>query len=117
MRVTVVGSGTVLAANAKTAATARARMRGLIGRPPPGPGEGLVLEPVRQIHTFFMRHPVDVVFCDRKWRVLRVYRSLRPWRITAWVRSARYAIELGSGTVGEEVTAGTQLSVSGRGRV
>jgi uncharacterized protein len=112
MRVTVAGSGTVLAENAETAVTARQRMRGLIGRPPPEPGRGLVFEPAQQIQTFFMRYPIDVVFCDREWRVLRVYRSLRPWRATAWVRGARYAIELRSGTVGEEVTAGTQLTVS-----
>jgi uncharacterized membrane protein (UPF0127 family) len=112
MRITVVGSETVLAETAETATTARERMRGLIGRPPPEPGGGLVFEPAQQIQTFFMRYPIDVVFCDRGWQVLRVYRSLRPWRLTAWVRGAHYAIEFRSGTVGEDVTIGTQLSVS-----
>lgn len=112
MKITVAGSQEVLAENAGTAATALRRMRGLIGRPPPERGEGIVFEPAQQIQTFFMGYPIDVVFCDREWRVLRVYRSLRPWRLTAWVRGARYAIELRDGTVGEDVTAGTQLIVS-----
>ncbi len=112
MRVAVAGSATVLAENADTAATTRARMRGLIGRSPLGPGQGLVVEPARQLHTFFMRHPIDVVFCDREWRVVRVYRSLPPWRVTAWVRGAHYAIELRGGAVGGDVRAGTQLLVS-----
>jgi uncharacterized membrane protein (UPF0127 family) len=117
MRVTVAGSGTVLAENARPASTMRERLRGLLGRPPPGPGQGIVLTPARQVHTLFMRHSIDVVFCDFSWRVLRVYRSLEPWRLTAWVRGARYAIELGSGTVGMDVTPGTQLSVSDSGEL
>jgi uncharacterized membrane protein (UPF0127 family) len=111
MRISVATSGTVLVENAQPATTVRARMRGLLGRPRPDPGQGIVLMPARQVHTLFMRHPIDVVFCDRNWRVLRVYRSLEPWRLTAWVRGAHYAIELGSGTVDEDVTPGTQLSV------
>lgn len=112
MRITVESSGAVLAENAQYAATMRERMRGLIGGPLAS-GAGLVLEPAHQVHTLFMRFPIDVVFCDHDWRVLRVYRSLEPWRLTAWVPGAHYAIELGSGTVGEDVTSGTRLSVSG----
>jgi uncharacterized membrane protein (UPF0127 family) len=111
VRITIEPSGTVLAENAQSAATMRARMRGLVGRPRLASRAGLVLEPARQVHTLFMRFPIDVVFCDSEWRVLRVYRSLEPWRLTAWVPGARYAIELGTGTVGEDVTSGTQLSV------
>jgi uncharacterized membrane protein (UPF0127 family) len=112
--ITIEPSGAVLAEDARPATTMRARMRGLIGVRGLTPGAGLVLTPARQVHTFFIRFPIDVVFCDSAWRVLHVYRGLAPWRLTAWVRGARHAIELGSGTVGEDVSPGTQLRISPR---
>ena len=58
----------------------------------------LVFEGARQVHTFGMRYPIDVVFCDDDWRVVRVVNDMRPGRITRWVRKARVTIELPSST-------------------
>jgi hypothetical protein len=41
--------------------------------------------------------------------VLHVVRSLRPWRITRWVRGARYAVELRAGALPPEVRRGAVL--------
>ena len=102
----LVREGDVLAA-AEVADTRRARRRGLIGR---GEFEGaLVLRSCRHVHTFLMRFPIDVAFCDRNGVVLRTV-CLRPWRISPVVRNASFAIEAQSGAferwglrVGDEV--------------
>ena len=45
-----------------------------------------------------MRFPIDVLFLGRDGRVLRVYRDLRPGRLTRLVLGARGALELPAGT-------------------
>jgi hypothetical protein len=74
------------------------------------PGEALVIEPARQLHTFGMRYALDVFFCDRGWRVLYVRRGVRPGRVTRWVRRARFAVEMRGGALGD-LQPGDQLSI------
>jgi uncharacterized protein len=89
-----VPSGEVISSRIGWARTPVERARGLLGRPPLGPDEALVLERASQVHTFGMRYPIAVVFCDASWSVLHMIPSLRPWRISRWVRGARVTIEL-----------------------
>ena len=81
----------------RVAATPAARLRGLLGRPPLRPGEGLVLVPCASVHTCFMREPLDVAFVARDGAILRVVPGLRPWRAAA-CRGAHAVLELPAGT-------------------
>ena len=45
---------------------------------------------------FFMRMPLDVVFCDADMRIVRIVSDLAPWRM-AGCRRARYVLEVGPG--------------------
>ena len=101
----------ILAEHASVASTMLTRTRGLLGRDGLRPGEGLIIERARQVHTFGMRFSIDVVFCDREWRVRHVVRNMKPGRMTRWVRGARYVIELPNGAVPDDLAAGDQLSV------
>jgi uncharacterized membrane protein (UPF0127 family) len=89
--------GEPLANEAEWARSFVQRLRGLIGHPKLLPGQALIIEPGPQVHTLGMRYPIDVVFCTRSWRVVKVT-HLEPWRISPWVRAARYAIELPAGS-------------------
>ncbi|HEX2195927.1 MAG TPA: DUF192 domain-containing protein [Actinomycetota bacterium] len=82
----------------------------MLGSDPPSPGEALVLEPARQIHTFGLTFPIDVCFCDADWLVLHVVRTMAPRRVTRWVRRARYAVETREGGLAG-VRPGDQLSL------
>lgn len=73
------------------------RLRGLMGRPPLQPGEGLWIRPCQQVHTQFMRAPIDVVFVDAEGRVLRVLPAMQPWRFSPFLRQARAVLELPAG--------------------
>lgn len=72
------------------------RLRGLIARPLPEPGQGLWLEPCNAVHSLAMRAPIDLVFIDRARRVLAVESGLAPWRAAA-CRRAFSTIELRAG--------------------
>src|SRR5215210_694276 len=67
-RVRVVNSsrGAVLAEWTDVAASSWRRMRGLLGRPPLRPGQGLLIVPCRGVHSFGMAYSIDVVHLDRK---------------------------------------------------
>ena len=61
-----------------------ARARGLIGRPPPPLGEGLLIPKCNAIHTFFMSYPIDATFLDKEGRAVKTVRNIRPWRPFVW---------------------------------
>ena len=73
------------------------RALGLMGRRGLPPGEALLLAPCGEIHTCFMRFPLDAIFLDREGGVVRVVRGLRPWRMASGGRGARAVIEVQSG--------------------
>jgi len=80
------------------------RARGFMGRPQPGPGEGLLLSPCRAVHMHGMKYPLDVIFLNRQGRVTAAYPDLKPGRRTAWHGEARYALEIAAGTLAETDT-------------
>jgi uncharacterized membrane protein (UPF0127 family) len=102
--------GTVVCARCELATSPLARMRGLLGRASLGPGEGMLFRPAGSIHMFFMRFPIDAVFCDRELVVIDVARDLQPWR-TASRRGAKVVIELASGAAAG-VGPGDRLSLA-----
>lgn len=93
------------------AETYESRSRGLLGRDSLDPTEGLWIIPCPMIHTFFMRFAIDVVFLDKKLRVVRVIENLKPWRVSPWVFSARSVLELAAGTLAGSVRKGDQLEI------
>ena len=76
----------------------------------PAGDRALVLDPAKQIHTFGMRYPIDVLFCDAEWVVRFVVSGIAPRRMTRIVWSARYAVELPIGAA-DDVQLGDALRV------
>ncbi|MDO4582323.1 MAG: DUF192 domain-containing protein [Bacillota bacterium] len=72
------------------------RLRGLIGRPLAA-GQGLLLKPCRQIHTFFMSYAIDAVYLDRSLRIVDIEAELPARRICKARRGAFYVLELSAG--------------------
>jgi uncharacterized membrane protein (UPF0127 family) len=72
-------------------------MRGLLGRQGLGPGEGMLINPAPSVMTFFMRFPIDVVFIDKTYKIVKIVHSLRPWK-AAGARGSSAALELPAGT-------------------
>jgi len=93
------------------------RLRGMLGRPAPERGEGLLLVPCRGVHMWGMRYPLDVVMMDAERRVIELYEELAPWCRTRVHRDARFALELPAGTIrGTGTTTGDRLRWNGAGR-
>lgn len=86
--------GKVLA-SLEVAADRPARRRGLLGRD--ALDGALLLTPARSVHSFGMRFPIDVAFCDRDLNVLRTV-LLRRNRLTRPVAGARSVLEAEAGS-------------------
>ena len=86
------------------------RSIGLLGRQSLECGSGLFIVPTQAVHTFFMRFPIDLVFVDKRFKVVGIRRNLRPWRMSRIYWRALGVLELPSGTVEETQTnIGDQL--------
>ena len=89
--------------------TAFERLRGLLGRPAPAAGRGLLIDPCASVHTTFMSYPIDVVFIAGDWTLLRVVPQLRPWRAAICPRAAM-TLELAAGQAAAlGISAGQRL--------
>jgi len=81
------------------------RLRGMLARPAPRPGEGLLLTPCSSVHMYGMRFPLDVAFLDGRGAVVAMYPSLAPGSRTRWHRNAAHALELSAGALVESGTS------------
>jgi uncharacterized membrane protein (UPF0127 family) len=108
-------TGEVLASSMIPAFDRQARNRGLLGRQTVPAGAAMVLAPCSGIHTWFMRIPIDVIFVARTGVVLRIRRSVAPFRM-AFRIGAFAVIELAAGSSSTTVEGDTLVlaSVSGR---
>lgn len=98
--------GEVLA-SLEVAKERRARRKGLLGRD--GIEGALLLDPAKSVHTFGMRFPIDVAWCDRDLTVLRVARLERN-RMTRPVLGATCVLEAEAGAFAHwELTVGQHL--------
>jgi len=61
------------------------------------PYGGLYIKPCSQIHTFMMRFPIDAIFISREKEVLYIEDSIKPSRVSRYVRKAEGVIETSAG--------------------
>ncbi len=73
------------------------RLRGLLGRSSLGPSEGLVIKPCQQVHCFFMKFAIDVIFLDRQNAVIVIH-TLKPNQVSPLVHLAVSVLEVSAGS-------------------
>lgn len=75
------------------------RLVGLMGKKKLLSGQAMLISPCADIHTCFMKFPIDAVFLDHNFIVVDIINNLYPWRFSGRVREAKQVLELPSGTV------------------
>lgn len=76
-----------------------AKTIGLIGRARAAP---MLFPNCHAIHTFFMRFPVDILFLDRKNRIIKSIQGVRPWQVVSGGRRTKSVLELPAGHIRRE---------------
>lgn len=102
--------GKIIVSNISIADNFRDRLTGYMFRSKPHK-PGILFEPAISIHTFFMNFPLDVIFMDGKYQVLKIYRGLSPWRHTWFYFKSRKTLELPAGQFPTDIKVGDILEV------
>jgi uncharacterized membrane protein (UPF0127 family) len=112
-RVTNITRGNTVGDSVELADTSMKRMFGLLGRRGLVAGGGLWIKPSSGVHTFGMAFTIDVVGLDRNLKVIRLWRCLRPFRLTSVSMKLNSVIELPSGVITQsQMQLGDQLQIA-----
>jgi uncharacterized membrane protein (UPF0127 family) len=90
---------TPVAQSVEIADSSMRRAVGLLGRKALDVEQGLWIRPCSGVHTFGMAFAIDVIGLDRDRRVTKLWRNLRPHRMTTLVPRVRSVIELPAGSI------------------
>jgi hypothetical protein len=104
MRLVNQTKGTVLAENVFLANSFFKRIKGLLGKASFNKGEALSIKPCNSIHTFFMRFSIDILFLDKKSKVIQALSGVKPFKLTRIYLQAEHAVELPSGAIKDSLT-------------
>lgn len=114
--------GTSLGEAIEVADTAVRRVKGLLGRECLEDGQGLLFKQCSSLHTLFMRFPIDIVFMDKKGKVLKTAKAVKPFKLVAAPLRAYYALELPDNAIvrsetrtGDHLTFAEEEGASGDG--
>ena len=77
------------------------RFRGLMLRKSLDGIDGLLLSPCSSVHMCFMRFPLDIVYLDEDYRIIKIVPRLNPWLGMSCCPRAKAAIELAAGRSAE----------------
>jgi uncharacterized protein len=69
------------------------RLKGLMFSPELDPGSALILPRCQMVHMFFLKFPLDLIFCNSAGEIVGLESGLRPWRISKYYRQADYTVE------------------------
>lgn len=102
----------LLLENLEVAESLIKRGTGLLGRKNLDPGEALWIKPCNNIHTFFMKFSIDVIFIDRNLEIKKIAKSVKPFRLVGPYWRAYSVIETIAGFAEEKkLQIGDQLYV------
>jgi uncharacterized protein len=99
LRITNATRGTVLGNRIRVADGVISRFVGLLGTSKLADGNGLLIHPSQGVHTLGMLYSIDILFLDRRNRVVGLRHSLKPFRMTSINWSARSVLELPAGAI------------------
>ncbi len=85
-------NGQILVPRLTVANNFYSRLVGLLNHNQLADDSGLLLTKCTQVHTLFMRFPIDVVFLGKANEILG-FESLKPWRISKLYFKAKSALE------------------------
>ncbi len=94
----------VLGEAIEVAVTAAQRVKGLLGRECLADGQGLLFKGSASLHTFFMQFPIDIVFMDKRAKVLKCAQDVAPFKLVMAPFHAYYALELPVGAIADSKT-------------
>ncbi len=101
----------ILAENLIFARTFFSRAVGLLGKRDMPLHEALWIEPCGSIHTFFMLFPIDVLFLNRDYKIMKKISHLPPWRVELQFQSSIVVEWKGGALDGKNIAPGMEVDL------
>ena len=73
------------------------RLVGLLGKDSLSKDKGMLIKPCSSIHTFFMKFPIDVVFMDRRFKVIHIIENMQASKQSGYIKKSYQVLELSAG--------------------
>ena len=87
------------------------RLVGLLNHEKLSADEGMLIEPCKQVHTWFMPFTIDVVFLSGENQILGT-RTMKPWKLSPLILKAKKVLELPEGACEKwELSIGEKLFI------
>ena len=104
-------NGELIAGNVLIASKLLERMKGLMFSLELPSCDGLLIKQCNSIHTFFMLYPIDIIFLDKDFKVIRTIYNISPWKMTWVYLKASQVLEMKAGTLSTNISEGDVLEV------
>ncbi|MBE8163172.1 MAG: DUF192 domain-containing protein [Bdellovibrionaceae bacterium] len=98
----------VLSTKVHMARSFKSRLKGLMFSNPLAHGHCLWISQCKSVHSCFMKFTLDILFVDKKLRVIKIIKALKPWRITFFYIKADSVMEFNAGEL-NNIKVGDQL--------
>lgn len=103
----------LLAEQAILASSFSQKLLGLMGKAQLLENEALILPQCKIVHSFFMKFPIDLIFCDQENKIVLLQENFKPWKISKFSLLTNYIIELPAGKIkATECSLGNYLKLS-----
>ena len=102
-------TGKLIANDLEMKASFLGRLVGLLGKKGLKAGQGIVLKPCKQVHTFFMAFAIDVVFISKDFTVLKIIKNMKAWHFSPIVLKSLYTLEVAAGVIAEDLKEGDKI--------
>lgn len=79
------------------------RFKGLMGRKTLEKGQGLLLDPCNQIHTFGMKFAIDTITLGKNNEILFIDYDVAPGKVRPIIKKGKKVLELPSGAAKENM--------------
>ena len=110
-KIVIVEKDIQIASKIKIASSFFDRLIGLMFKKKMKDYDALLIKRCNSIHTFFMLFAIDVIFLNRHYEVVKIIRSMKPWRMTLLYFKASQVLELDAGTIDHNLKVGDRLEV------
>lgn len=92
-------TGTVVSANLMTADSFFKRLKGLMFTKELPEQDALHIIPCNEIHTFFMKYSIDVLYLDKDKKIVHIDEEMEPGKIGKKIKNAISVVELPGGRI------------------
>lgn len=75
------------------------RFKGLMLSAPLADDAAFLIRRCSSVHTFFMRHALDLAYLDQDGQIVKLERNVPPWRVSWGGVRARHTLEMSMGGI------------------